>query len=148
MDNSPSIAFMKDEEGRYVYVNKPFEDLFGQKLEFLRGKTSFDWLPAITAQDTHEHDLSVLTSGEPQEILETVPTQDGRPHHWLVVKFPMTDASGKKFVAGVGVDITERRKAENALAQQAEREAITHGFSQAVRQTLEPRRYFSRQCVS
>ncbi len=142
MDNSPSIAFMKDEEGRYVYVNKPFEDLFGQKLDFLRGKTSFDWLPAITAQDTHEHDLSVLTSGEPQEILETVPTQDGTPHHWLVVKFPMTDASGRKFVAGVGVDITERRQAENALAQQAEREAITHGISQAVRQTLETSEIF------
>ena len=137
MDNSPSIAFMKDEEGRYVYVNKPFEELFGQKLDFLRGKTSFDWLPPVTAQHTHDHDLSVLTSGEPQEILETVPTQDGTPHHWLVVKFPMTDAAGKRFVAGVGVDITERRQAEKALAQQAEREAITHGISQAIRRTLE-----------
>ncbi|MEP6637236.1 MAG: PAS domain S-box protein, partial [Acidobacteriota bacterium] len=29
MDNSPAIAFMKDDEGRYVYVNKPFEGLFG-----------------------------------------------------------------------------------------------------------------------
>ncbi|HKR58685.1 MAG TPA: PAS domain S-box protein, partial [Pyrinomonadaceae bacterium] len=142
MDNSPSIAFMKDESGRYVYVNKPFEELFGQKLDFLRGKTSFDWLPPVTAQNTHDHDLSVLTSGEPQEILETVPTQDGTPHHWLVVKFPMTDASGKRFVAGVGVDITERRQAEKALAQQAEREAITHGISQAVRRTLETSKIF------
>ena len=137
MDNSPSIAFMKDEDGRYVYVNKPFEELFGQKLEFLRGKTSFDWLPASTARHTHEHDLCVLSSGAPQEIVETVPTQDGTPHHWLVVKFPMTDASGKRFIAGVGVDITERRRAEKALTQQAEREAITHRISQAVRCSLE-----------
>lgn len=142
MDNSPSIAFMKDAEGRYVYVNKPFEDLFGQKLDFLRGKTSFAWLPATTAQNTHDHDLSVLTSGEPQEIVETVPTQDGAPHHWLVVKFPMTDASGKRFVAGVGVDITERRIAEKALTQQAEREAITHGISQAIRCSLETTEIF------
>lgn len=84
----------------------------------------------------------MLTSGEPQEILETVPTQDGTPHHWLVVKFPMSDASGKKFVAGVGVDITDRRQAEKALAQQAEREAITHGISQAVRRTLETSEIF------
>ena len=96
----------------------------------------------MTAQDTHDHDLSVLTSGEPQEILETVPTQDGRPHHWLVVKFPMMDAAGKKFVAGVGVDVTERRHAEKALAKQAEREAITHGISQAVRSTLETSEIF------
>ena len=34
MDNSPAVAFMKDAEGRYVYVNKPFERLFGEKLSY------------------------------------------------------------------------------------------------------------------
>src|SRR4030095_1927654 len=60
MDNSPAVAFMKDEEGRYVYVNKPFEDLFGKKLTFLRGKKSFDWLPSDFAKRTHDHDLQIL----------------------------------------------------------------------------------------
>jgi PAS domain S-box-containing protein len=50
MDNSPAVAFMKDAEGRYVYVNKPFERLFGEKLSFLRGRTSFDWLPSNFAR--------------------------------------------------------------------------------------------------
>ncbi len=49
MDNSPAVAFMKDHTGRYVYVNKPFERLFGQKLSFLKGRMSFDWLPPETA---------------------------------------------------------------------------------------------------
>ncbi|HSK64308.1 MAG TPA: PAS domain S-box protein, partial [Pyrinomonadaceae bacterium] len=88
MDNSPAVAFMKDHTGRYVYVNKPFERLFGQKLRFLKGRTSFDWLPAETAARTHEHDLKVLNNGRPEEIVETVPTEDGTPHHWLVFKFP------------------------------------------------------------
>ena len=142
MDNSPAVAFMKDEEGRYVYVNKPFERLFGQKLTFLRGRTSFDWLPENTAQQTHQNDLQVLLTGESQEIIETVPTQDGAPHHWLVFKFPTTDASGKRFVGGVGVDITERRRAEEALTQQVEREAITHRISQAVRCSLDSSEIF------
>src|SRR5438876_1783250 len=142
MDNSPAVAFMKDDEGRYVYVNKPFERLFGRELTFLRGRTSFDWLPENTAQQTHQNDLQVLLTGESQEIIETVPTQDGSPHHWLVFKFPTTDASGKRFVGGVGVDITERRCAEEALAQQAEREAITHRISQAVRCSLESSEIF------
>ena len=142
MDNSPAIAFMKDEEGRYVYVNKPFEDLFGQNLRFLRGGTSFDWLPPDTARMTHEHDLQVLETGEPQEIVETVPTQDGLPHHWLVFKFPMTDVAGKRFVGGVGVDITERRRAEEALAYQAQREEMTHRISQAVRCSLDSSEIF------
>ncbi|MFN2509837.1 MAG: PAS domain S-box protein [Pyrinomonadaceae bacterium] len=142
MDNSPAIAFMKDEEGRYVYVNKPFEDLFGQKLRLLRGGTSFDWLPMETARKTHEHDLQVLSTGEPQEIVETVPTQDGEPHHWLVFKFPITDVAGNRFVGGVGVDITARRRAEEALTHQAEREEMTHRISQAVRCSLDSSEIF------
>jgi PAS domain S-box-containing protein len=142
MDNSPAVAFMKDAKGRYVYVNRPFERYFGQDLAFLKGRTSFDWLPADTARKTHEHDLVVLSTDRPQEIIETIPTQDGAPHHWLVFKFPTTDAGGKRFVAGVGVDITERRRAEEALAQQAQREAMTHRISQAIRCSLDSAEIF------
>ena len=98
MNNSPAIAFMKDDEGRYVYVNEPFEHVFGQKLTLLRGKTSFDWLPESTAKQTHDNDLQVLANESVQEILEIVPAADGSLHHWLVFKFPMIDASGRRFV--------------------------------------------------
>lgn len=137
MDNSPAVAFMKDHTGRYVYVNKPFERLFGQDLSFLKGRMSFDWLPPATAAQTHEHDLKILNSGQPEQIVETIPTEDGTPHHWLVFKFPTDDASGNKYVAGVGVDITERRRAEEALAQQAQREGMVHRISQAIRCSLD-----------
>jgi PAS domain S-box-containing protein len=142
MDNSPAVAFMKDAEGRYVYVNKPFERLFGQKLSFLQGRQSFDWLPAGLAEETHLHDLKILRSGAPEEVIETVPTEDGTLHHWLVFKFPTTDSAGNKFVAGVGVDISERRRAEEALAQQAQREAMTHRISQAIRCSLDSQEIF------
>lgn len=137
MDNSPAVAFMKDHTGRYVYVNKPFERLFGQKLSFLKGRMSFDWLPSETAAQTHEHDLKILTSGIPEQIIETIPTEDGTPHYWLVFKFPMSDTAGNRYVAGVGVDITERRRAEKALAKQAQREAMIHRISQAIRCSLD-----------
>src|SRR4030095_15935163 len=80
MDNSPAVAFMKDSEGRYVYVNKPFERLFGRPLSFLRGRTSFDWLPPIIASDTHAHDLRILREGQPEEIVDTAPTEHATPH--------------------------------------------------------------------
>ena len=137
MDNSPAVAFMKDAEGRYVYVNKPFEKVFGQKLSFLKGRTSFDWLPPISAADTHEHDLKVLEGGRPQETIESLPAGDGTTHHWLVFKFPTIDSAGRRYISGVGVDITERRHAEEALAQQAQREAMSHRISQAIRCSLD-----------
>src|SRR6185503_5477207 len=137
MDNSPAVAFMKDADGRYVYVNKPFEKVFGQKLSFLKGRTSFDWLPPISAADTHEDDLKVLEGGRPQESIESLPAGDGTTHHWLVFKFPTIDSAGRRYISGVGVDITERRLAEEALAQQAQREAMSHRISQAIRCSLD-----------
>ena len=137
MDNSPAVAFMKDDEGRYVYVNQPFEKVFGHKLSFLRGRTSFDWLPPISAADTHQDDLKVLESGRPQECVESLPAADGTLHHWLVFKFPTVDSAGRRYISGVGVDITERRRAEEALAQQAQREAMSHRISQAIRCSLD-----------
>ena len=137
MDNSPAVAFMKDADGRYVYVNKPFEKVFGQKLSFLKGRTSFDWLPPISAADTHEDDLKVLEAGRPQESIESLPAGDGTTHHWLVFKFPTIDSAGRRYISGVGVDITERRLAEEALAQQAQREAMSHRISQAIRCSLD-----------
>jgi len=137
MDNSPAVAFMKDAEGRYVYVNKPFEKVFGQKLSFLKGRTSFDWLPPISAADTHGDDLKVLEGGRPQECIESLPAGDGTMRHWLVFKFPTIDSAGRRYISGVGVDITERRRAEEALAQQAQREAMSHRISQAIRCSLD-----------
>lgn len=142
MNNSPAVAFMKNDEGRYVYVNEPFERVFGKKLAYLRGKTSFDWLPESTARSTHDNDMEILNTGISQEIVETVPAVDGSSRHWLVFKFPMTDGEGRRFVAGVGVDITDRRKAQEALAQQAEREALTYSIAQAVRHSLETTEIF------
>jgi PAS domain S-box-containing protein len=142
MNNSPTVAFMKDDEGRYVYVNEPFERVFGQKLTFLSGKTSFDWLAEPLATETHKNDLEVLSTGASQEVLEKVPAADGSLHYWLVFKFAMVAATGRRFVAGVGVDITERRRAEEALTQQAEREALTHRISQAVRHSLDTTEIF------
>ena len=142
MNNSPAVAFLKDREGRYVYVNQPFERMFGKELTSLRGRTSFDWLQHDIAEQVHKHDLQVLENAMSEEIIETLPGQDGQPHHWLMFKFPMNDVAGNRFVGGVGVDITERQQAEEALAQQAEREAMTHRISQAIRCSLDSREIF------
>jgi DNA-binding NtrC family response regulator len=45
MDNSPAVAFVKDEDGRFVYVNQVFERFFKlTRLQWL-GKTDFDLWP-------------------------------------------------------------------------------------------------------
>jgi PAS domain S-box-containing protein len=112
MNNSPVVAFMKDEEGRYLYINEPLERNFDITLEQLRGKTDFDWLPADIAQTVYDTDRSVLLSNRPTEVVEVVPASDGQERFWLSSKFPITDTSGRRFLGGTSIDITELKLAE------------------------------------
>lgn len=118
MDNTPAVAFIKDDQGRYVYINALFERLFRVKADQLTGKTDFDFLPADTAWQLYESDMAILAADRPGQLLETVPTPDGRHHDWLVMKFPFRDVSGRRMIGGVAVDITERKELERRLAEQ------------------------------
>ena len=117
MNNSPAVAFMKDELGRFVYINQSLERVFDIKLSDIKGKTDFDWLPEETARQVRENDARVRATGEPTEVIETVPTADGNLHYWLVVKFPFQDSAGQICVGGIAVDITDRKRAENELQE-------------------------------
>lgn len=115
MNHTPAMAFMKDDEGRYVYMNQPMERAFDVHLDDLRGKTDDDWLPPETARQVRENDAEVLARGNPIELLESVPTPDGRMHHWLSLKFPFESATGERFLGGVALDVTDRLAAEEEV---------------------------------
>jgi len=121
MNNSPAVAFMKDEAGRFVYVNEPFERHFGIQLGNLLGKTDFDLFPTAVATSLRENDIAVLAGEKTKELIESVPSPEGLLHHWLVFKFPCYKATGQRLLGGVAVDITERKQAEEALQQANEK---------------------------
>ena len=118
MNNSPVMAFMKDEAGRYVYVNEPLERAFNIKYTDLQGKTDFDWLPEAMAQQVRENDIAVFSTGSTAEVIEAVPTPDGCPHYWLAFKFLVKDAAGRTLLGGVAVDITERKQIQEILERE------------------------------
>jgi PAS domain S-box-containing protein len=117
MNHTAAVAWMKDEKGRYVYINQPFENRFNIKLDDIRGKTDFDLWPAEVAKQLHENDLAVLASDQTIQLFETVPTPDGSPHYWTVFKFPFKDITGRRFVGGMAFDITEKVELEQQVRQ-------------------------------
>jgi two-component system, cell cycle sensor histidine kinase and response regulator CckA len=124
MDNSPAIAFMKDEDGRHLYVNEPFARCFGRPHAEWIGKRDIDLWPEDVAIRLRENDLAVLAGDRMVEFEEVVPTPDGKPHHWLVFKFPFCDPSGKKVLAGMAIDTTDRKQLEDQLRQAQKMEAV------------------------
>lgn len=117
MDHSPAIAWIKDAQNRYVYFSKTFEQRFGARLEDWRGKTDFEVWPEDVALAFHASDQAALAANHPLEISETTPNADGGVSHWQVIKIPFLDRIGRRYVGGIGSDVTARRQAEVALQE-------------------------------
>jgi PAS domain S-box-containing protein len=124
MNNSPALAFIKDAEKRFLYVNRRYLEVFGVKEADVIGRTAEEVFPGHLAQQLLANDADVLSQG-PREVVETVPLADGL-HSWLTYRFPLSDSAGRTtLVAGIAIDITERLRAEEALrGQKARAEAL------------------------
>jgi PAS domain S-box-containing protein len=117
MEHSPFAAFIKDDQGKLVYVNRKFEQGFGHKSAEVLGKPAFDWFPPETVRKLAESDQAVITSGQAAEVVEPLPQADGRIREWLLMKFPIKSESGRTLLGGVGMDVTDRRGSERQLQQ-------------------------------
>jgi PAS domain S-box-containing protein len=124
MDQSPAIAWIKDEEGRYVYLNEPAERLFDVRLGDIRGKTDRDRFPEDDARCLRQNDQWVLATARSMRLIKEVQTPDGRVHTRVVIKFPFGEAIGRQFVGDMAVDITELQSFEARLR---ERLRVVHG---------------------
>ena len=115
MEHSPTICFIKDEEGRMLFVNRVMAKAFSVSGEEMIGKTDFDWLPPETARAIMETDRSILENNRASKQVELISTPDGTTHEWLVMKFPIVSPDGRKFLGGVGMDVRDQRSVERAL---------------------------------
>lgn len=129
MSNTPTLAFMKDEAGKFVYINDALEHRFNIRSELLIGKTDFDWHPPDVARRVTENDKQVLSTNKSIEAVEMVATPDGKSTHWLSLKFPFTNPNNQRFVGGIAVDITSLVDAEKRLKRSEE--LYRHLFEQS-----------------
>jgi two-component system, NtrC family, sensor kinase len=117
MDHTPAVIYMKDLEGRYLYINREYEKLFNVQREQTIGKTDFDIFPPAYAQKFQANDRAILAAGRPRSVDEKVPHGDD-PRDYLSVKFPVLDSAGKPYaLCGISTDITGRKQMETQLAQ-------------------------------
>lgn len=117
LDHAPNVAFMKTNDGRYLYVNRRFEEVFHLESQHILGKTDRELFPREQAEQFQANDRLVAEAGKAMEFEETARYTDGL-HTSIVVKFPLRDGSGRIYATGgIATEITDRKQNEEELSQ-------------------------------
>jgi PAS domain S-box-containing protein len=133
LDATTAIIYLKDAGGRYLFVNRQFQEVFRLAREEVIGKTDEDVLPPPVAHALRSEDAAVLGGRAPRQLEETIAAYDG-PRTYLSLKFPLLDPGGRPYgVCSVATDITERKRAEEALMQAKEAAVRERHLQQALR---------------
>lgn len=131
-DAVPGVVYAKDRDGRFVVANHGVAKLLGLPPEKFLGLTDGDVL-ADSAQSAAimATDKRIMDSGVGEQIEEDVMLSDGTPANWLSTKAPWRDEDGNILgLIGSSVDITDRKRMENALRVSEQRFALAMDVAQ------------------
>lgn len=117
INNTSSVIYLKDTQGRYLLINRQYETLFHVPKDEILGMTDYDIFPKEMADAFRENDRKVLKAGIPLEVEEQALHGD-ETHTYISIKFPMFDLQGNAYgVCGISTDITQRKLAEKELVR-------------------------------
>jgi PAS domain S-box-containing protein len=127
IDLIPAFIYAKDTGSRFIAMNAALARNMGTDATHAIGKTDFDFHAPDLAQKFYSDEQALLKSGRAIIDLEE-PGFDqatGMPRTVVTSKVPLRDENGMVIgIIGVGFDITERKLAEQRLAQGEHLESI------------------------
>lgn len=121
IDAVPANVYIKDSESRFVDANAETVRKLGlHSTTDLLGKSDFDFFPSEIAAKYFADEQAILQSGQSMLNIEELSLdQQTQETLWLLTtKAPVRDARGQVIgLVGVGLDVTERKRAEEVLRQ-------------------------------
>ncbi len=120
LDESPDPIFSFDANGRFLYANRAFAEITGIRRDLLAGQTIREMIRKEVPMALWDTLRQVLETGVERVIEMLLPRTDG-DHYFVTSITPILDAEGRVMRAVCSSkNITERKRAEEALSRQAD----------------------------
>ncbi len=117
INNAPTPIAIKDLEGKYLSINREFAYWMQVSAEDILGKHDHEVFPDENVKTSRVHELQVIFEGISVAFEDTIPLPDGL-HTFIITKFPLMDTRDSPYaIAGIYLDISDRKQAETALAE-------------------------------
>jgi PAS domain S-box-containing protein len=111
LDHSPAAIYLRELRGRYLVVNRRFDEWYVNAPQGARGKEARELFSGEIAAVVAELDRRVVGSRDTIELEVEVPLGDGTPRTFMATRFPILDDQGEvRAIGGIDTDVTERKR--------------------------------------
>ena len=146
LDNSPSLIYIVDSEGRFLHLNRQLEISMRHSREEIIGRTREAFLPLDVAASFRANDLRVLATGTPLTFEEVGREPDGE-HTYFTVKFPLSDTKGRPYaVCGISTDVSDKKQLERDLQHITDLHVMLYHLNRALRVAVTESELFESTC--
>jgi PAS domain S-box-containing protein len=120
MDNQPGPAWITDETGCLLYMNRHHKEIWHLKDQDC-GKHIAEFMPKELVDEYMKNNSLVLDGNKAIMTFEKMIRRDGSAGISLVYKFPFPGTSFPRLIGGQSIDITDERNAEGIIQKTNER---------------------------
>ena len=143
LDSLPGIFYLYNEQGDIIRWNKNHETLTGYSAEELPKRSMLEWFSGEDRRLVAKKVGAILKNGGRDDTEAKLVIKNGRKIPYYFTGVQMTVA-GKKYMLGVGIDLTQQKKIEENLRKSEEKyRAIFENAVEGIFQTTPDGRFVS-----
>lgn len=121
-----AYIYMKDNQGKFLFINDKTAELFGVKAEDVKGKYSREFLPAELADNFDILDEEILRLGKKVEGEERITTENAEDKYYWSTKIPIKNEHDQvESFVGFSTEITQIVEQKKELEEQAATDELT-----------------------